>query len=113
VVDVELVPAEQDEWREICRPPNALLLQVIEDMSDGHVVESKNEFALFGFPNGNSPVADDAREAVGFPMVEGGSDDFDIGRIGFEIIAKLGNEVVAIVEATVPGEDKTSAREVG
>src|SRR5260370_23260261 len=51
VVDVELVVGEQDQRREIGRPPDSALLQVIEDVPDGHVVDGKKKFALFGLPD--------------------------------------------------------------
>lgn len=57
---------------------------------------------------GNSPIADQAAEAVGLPAIEGGSDDGNVSRVGVEIAAKIRNERLSIVETAIPGEDKAS-----
>ena len=74
-------------------------------MADGHVVGGEKELMLAGFPNGHSPIADQATEAVGLPTIEGRSDDGNVGQVGFEIAPKIGNQRGPIVEAAVPGED--------
>src|SRR5882672_5861421 len=112
VVDMELVVREQHERTEVGRPPDPVSLQVVEDVADGHVVGGEQEFALGGFPDGDSPIADQAAEAVGLPAIEGGGNDGDVGRVGFEIAAKIGDQGLAIVEAAVPGDNKTAVGEM-
>ena len=81
-------------------------------MPDGHVVSGEEQFTLLRFPDGDCPIADETAEAVGFPAIESGSDDGNVGRVGFEIAAKICNQRVPIVEATIPCEDKASVGEV-
>ena len=61
-------------------------------MPDGHVVGGKQEFTLFRFPDGDSPIADEAAETVGVPAIEGGSEDGDIGRAGVKIASQVGDK---------------------
>src|ERR1700733_14623272 len=67
---------------------------------------------LLGFPDGDSPVADGAAEAIGLPAIEGGSDDGNVRGVGFEAAPKIRNKGQPIVEAPVPCENEASARHV-
>ena len=78
-------------------------------MPDGHVVGGEEEFALFRFPDGDSPIADDAAETIGFPAIEGGSEDGDVGWAGVKIAAQVGDKHFAVVEAAIPRKDEASA----
>ena len=71
---MELLAREQHQRAEIRRPPNSVILQVVKDVPDGHVVGGKQEFALFRLPDRDCPVANDAAETIGVPAVEGGSE---------------------------------------
>src|SRR5882757_4329101 len=113
VVNMELVVREQQQRTEVRGPPDPVFLQVVEDVADGHVVRGEEEFVLAGFPDCDRPIADDATEAVGFPAIVGGGYDSNVGGVGFKVTAEIRNERLAVVEAAIPGENKTAVREMG
>src|SRR5205823_4453426 len=106
------VVGEQQQGTEVRGPPDSVLLHVVEDVADGHVVGGEEEFVLAGFPDCDGPIADDATEAVGFPAIERGSYDGNVSGAGFEVAAEICNQWLAIVEATIPGKDETAVREM-
>ena len=112
VVDVELIARKQHQRAEIRRPPDSVILEVVKDVPDGHVVGGEQKFTLFRFPDGDRPIADDAAETIGVPAVEGGSEDGDVGWVGVKFAAQVGNKHFAVVEAAVPCEDESSSRDV-
>src|SRR6267143_850091 len=112
IANVKLVPREQDERREIRRPPHSVRRRGGEDMPDGHVIDSQDEFALSWLPDGDSPIADDALEAFRLPAIKGSGDDRNIGGSGVEVAAHFGDELIAIIDAAVPGDDEASASNV-
>src|ERR1017187_6823878 len=75
-------------------------------MPDANVVDGKNKVPLQRFPDGHRPVTDDSAEAVGFPAVESGTDDSDIGGFHFEIAVQISDQIIAIVKTTVPRQGK-------
>ena len=64
------------------------------------------------FPDRDCPIADETAEAVGFPAIEGGSDDGNVGRVSFEIAAQIGNQRGPIVETAIPCKDKAPLGEI-
>src|SRR5260370_2980434 len=109
IVEVELVNGKQDKRTEVCRPTDSIRRQIVKDMPDGHVVDGKDQFALFGLPDGNSPIPDDAPKAVGIPLIKRGSDDRDIGCAVVEIAAQFRDESFTVIETTIPHKDESPA----
>jgi hypothetical protein len=67
---------------------------------------------LFGFPYGDSPITDEASEAISLPAIKRSSDNGNVGQVGFEITPKIRDKRVSIVEAAIPGEDKAPVGEI-
>src|SRR5713101_2337387 len=112
VVNMKLVAGEQHERRKIGRPPNPALLQVIEDVPNGHVVNREEQFACFRFPDGCGPITDYAAETVALPPVEGSGNDSHVSRFWVEIAFQFGYELATVVETPIPSEDKSATRGV-
>src|SRR4029077_4751740 len=67
---------------------------------------------LFRFPDRDGPITDDPSEAISVPLIECGSDDRDIGGISLKFATEFRDEFVAVVEASIPRENKAPVREV-
>jgi hypothetical protein len=106
IIDVKLVARQQYQWAKIGRPPDLVFLEVIKDVPDSHVVGGEQQFALVGFPYGDSPIADDATEAVTLPTIKGSRDDGEISRTDIQIASKLRDKNFSVVEAAIPRSTK-------
>src|SRR5260370_32807708 len=72
----------------------------------------QDQRAIRRIPDGKSPISEELRKAVSSPPFVSARDDGNIGRSNVQGISQITDELGTVVQAAVPGEDRTRRRNV-
>src|SRR5216683_6413276 len=102
---------EQNERIEDGAPGDLVVVKRIVEMARADGVFSQYQGARVGIPEGEGPVANEHGEAI-VPAFAGGCYDFDICRANRHDVAQLADQVCAVVQSAVPGENGAGSGDV-
>jgi hypothetical protein len=109
-VESEGFTRKPDEWIENRAPSNLLVVEKVVKMARANGVFGEQHRALARIPDGQCPIPDQFSQAVRAPLFIRRGDNGNVRGIDGQGVAQLPDEVSAIVQAAVPGDDGAGRR---
>src|SRR5258708_5655185 len=105
LVKIERLSGKPNDRIEDGAPGKLVAVKRVEAKTRANRILSQGQRAVHGIPDGQRPIPDEFAKALGSPPFASRRGNSNIRRGGGQRVAQLSDEVGAIVQVTIPGDD--------